>query len=256
MENYSNEVTAGLLLVSLMAVFVISLLCLSAMVYLRRARTSALDQRGKEPEQTSFPRVGYCPSVFDHACRWLVIKGSNMGSVQAALGLHNPMPCSWGEGLSQLTEQKLFVSPPVKGWILVIGQSLPDPADDVDVCYHFLTKLSRTLGQVQFFSVNRAVNHHAWVRMEGGRVKRAYAWSGETLWNQGEPTQPEKDLGLKCYAYGEEPPVLCSADEHGANADKVIFLAARWSFDPTAVDEAALHAGLGVAGQIIQPRPH
>jgi hypothetical protein len=255
MENYTNEVTAGLLMVSLMGVFVVALLCLSAMVYLRRARTSALseDQKG---EPNLILRSGYCPSVFDHACRWVVIKGANMGSVQAALGLHNPIPCSWGEGLSQLTDQKLFVSPPVRGWILVIGQSLPDPADDVDVCFHFLTKLSRSLGQVQFFSVNRAVNHHTWVRIDSGRVRRAYAWAGETLWNQGEPTQAEKDLGLRCYRYGEQPVAFSSADEHGANADKVIFLAARWSFDPTAVDEKALRAGLGVAGRLTHSKPH
>jgi hypothetical protein len=255
METYTNEVTAGLLLISLMGVFVIALLFLSAMVHLRRTRTRAFSlERKTEPSQISRPR--YCPSVFDYACRWLVVKGSNMGSVQAALGLHNPSPCSWAEGLSQLSDQKLFVSPPVNGWILVIGQRLPDPADDVDVCYHFLTKLSRTLGQVQFFSVNRAVNHHSWVRLESGRVRRAYAWGGETLWNQGEPTQAEKELGMKTYAYGEQPPCIGSADEHGANSDKVIFLAARWSFDPTAVDEKALRAGLGVAGRLSHSRPN
>jgi hypothetical protein len=255
METYTNEVTAGLLLISLMAVFVIALLFLSAMVHLRRVRASSLrTSRKADPAMVSRPR--YCPSVFDYACRWLVIKGSNMGSVQTALGLLNPIPCSWGEGLSQLPDHQLFISPPINGWILVIGQGLPDPADDPDICFHFLTKLSRALGQVQFFSVNRAVNHHAWVRVEGGRVRRAYAWAGETLWNEGEQTQPEKDLGMKTYAYAEQPPGMGSADEHGANSDKVIFLAARWSFDPTAVDEKALRAGLGVAGRLVHSKLH
>ena len=46
-------------------------------------------------------------------------------------------------------------------------------------------ELSRKIGQVQFFSVNRAVNHHAWVQAEAGVIQRAYAWAGRTFWNQG-----------------------------------------------------------------------
>jgi hypothetical protein len=255
MENHTNEVTAGLLLLSLLGVFVVSLLSLAAMVCLRRAHSSDRSV-GRRAEEGYNARPRYCPSVFDHPCRWMVVKGSNMGSVQAALGLHNPIPCSWGEGLSNLADRKLFVSPPVKGWILVIGHGLPDPADDVDACFHFLMKISRALGHVQFFSVNRPLNHHAWVRIESGQVRRAYAWAGETQWNQAEPTQAEIDLGMKCYAYGEQPSGLASADEHGANADKLTFLAARWSFDPTAIDEEALRAGVGVAGRLGHPKLH
>jgi hypothetical protein len=61
---------------------------------------------------------------------------------------------------------------------------------------------------------------------------------------------------MKTYAYAEQPPGMGSADEHGANSDKVIFLAARWSFDPTAVDEKALRAGLGVAGRLVHSKLH
>ena len=59
---------------------------------------------------------------------WLAIKSGSVHAVQSALSLHNPKPCSWAEGLSGDHEQSLFVSPPVAGWILVIGPALPDPA--------------------------------------------------------------------------------------------------------------------------------
>ena len=49
--------------------------------------------------------------------------------------------------------------------------------------FALLRRLSCALGHVQFFSVNRALNHHAWVWMKDRDVRRAYAWAGETLWN-------------------------------------------------------------------------
>src|SRR3954454_7790220 len=81
---------------------------------------------------------------------WLAVKSRNLAAVQAALGLHNPKPCSWQDGLAG--EEKLFIAPPVKGWILIFGCDLPDPADDIDACFRFVVSLSRKLGHVQYFS--------------------------------------------------------------------------------------------------------
>jgi hypothetical protein len=132
---------------------------------------------------------------------------------------------------------------------------LPDPVDDVDRCFYFLLKLSRSLGHVQFFSLNRALNHHAWIRAHSGHIRRAYAWAGETLWNQGEPTQAEIDLAMKCLGYGELAQSVEPSDSPGSNTEKVMLLAARWSFDPTSVDENRLRVGLGVSGDVLHSRP-
>ena len=71
-------------------------------------------------------------------------------SVQAALALHDVKPCSWADGLAGGGEQKLFISPPVSGWILVMGSALPNPCDDEDASFRFLQQLSRKLGQSSF----------------------------------------------------------------------------------------------------------
>jgi len=63
--------------------------------------------------------------------------------------------------------------------------------------------LSRKLGQVQFFSANRIFYHHAWVRTDAGRILRAYAWAGRTLWQQGAMTPAEVELDVHCFDYGE-----------------------------------------------------
>src|SRR5690349_20683311 len=75
------------------------------------------------------------PFVFERPNRWLAVKCSNLQKVQSALHLHNPTPCPLSEGFTRLTERKLFISPPITGWVLVVGNSLPDPGDDIDKLY-------------------------------------------------------------------------------------------------------------------------
>lgn len=187
-------------------------------------------------------------AILSRPASWLVVRSKNLHAVETALGLHNPRPCTWSEGIAG--EKKLFISPPVNGWILVIGQGLPDAADDVDSCFRFLTNLSRRLGRVQFFSANSILKHHAWVWVENGRVMRAYAWAGQTLWNQGIKTSAELNLGVKCFDYLESPDVVFGRpDVNGTNTDKVPLLAARWSLDPASIDERVFAHACGVAGE-------
>src|SRR5436190_15353364 len=135
---------------------------------------------------------------------WLTIRSRNPLEVQAALALADPTPCSWIEGLNG--ENRLFIAPPVRGWVLFAGSGVPHPAEDVDRCFRFLRELSRKLGHVQFFHADRVLQHHAWARIESGRVLRAYAWADATLWNQGARSTAEAELGLKCFGYGEDLP--------------------------------------------------
>jgi hypothetical protein len=180
---------------------------------------------------------------------WLAIKSRSTFAVQRALGLHNPKPCSWLQGLAG--EEKLFIAPPVKGWVLVMGSGLPDPGDDPDVCFRFLMQLSRRLGQVQYFSASRVLHHHAWVKADSGRIVRAYAWAGKTVWTQGAVTPPEQELDLKCFDYLQttEPAHFGQPDLAALNVDKVPMLAARWSIDPGRIDARFLRLERGIAGE-------
>jgi len=180
---------------------------------------------------------------------WLAVKSRSLLAVKSALGLSNAKPCSFTDGL--LGEEKLFIAPPVKGWILVTGSGLPDPSEDVDKCFRFIVHLSRRLGQVQFFSASRVVQHHAWIRADSGRIVRAYAWGGRTLWTQGTLTPAEKELNLTTFDYHETPdrPAFGQPDVLALNTEKVPLLAARWSLDPGRVDESWVHAACGVAGE-------
>ncbi|MBI4659740.1 MAG: hypothetical protein HY735_12945 [Verrucomicrobia bacterium] len=255
--DLTNQLTFALLLLPLGIVLVIAL-AFGLLIW----RHSRRDCKRSKPGATSDSPAdlddnGEWREVsFAGRHRWCAIRASSVKAVQAALGLHNPRPCSWEDGMSRLSEHTLLISPPIDGWILVVGHGLPDPTDDVDNCFRLLLNLSRDLGQVQFFCVHRAVNHHTWVRAEDGRIQRAYAWAGETLWNQGRATPAEVRLGLKCFAYGET-----TEDRDGypndilqANTDKVHLLAANWSLDPLAVEDRLLSAGQGVVGDLVHLR--
>lgn len=188
-------------------------------------------------------------SLFSRPTCWVSIRSKQLQAVQAAFGLHNPKPCSWLNGLAG--EERIFIAPPVKGWIIVVGSGLPDPTDDADGAFRFVLALSRKFGDVQCFSANRALQHHAWVRAENGRIVRAYSWAGRTLWKQGRRTPAEKDLDVICFDYfqNDSESLIGAYDLPGSNVDKVPALAARWSLDPGMIEEQVLVEANGVSGE-------
>ncbi len=222
-------------------------ICIAAVVFVNhhaRRRPQNLDSESGALPVSVLPHMLLC-----RPCCWLAIKSRSLHAVQSALGLHNPKPCSFLEGMSG--GEKLFIAPPVNGWILVLGAGLPQPSEDVDACFRFVLNLSRKLGEVQFFSASRVVRDHAWVRAYRGRVVRAYAWAGKTLWKQGRKTAAEKELELKCFDYTEtaERNSFFEPDFIATNVDKVPLLAARWSLDPACIDGRLLEQERGKTGE-------
>lgn len=188
-----------------------------------------------------FPLAGNVPNRPN--C-WVAVRSVSPEAVKIALGLNHAAPCSWEEGLAGGHE--FFISPRVNGWVIITGLALPNPSDDVDATFLFLTALSKQLGHVQFFYASRLMRHHAWARLDDGCVTRAYAWTGETVWNQGGETLPEIEIGMKTFAYGEHAATILDAE---TNFEKVPRLAARWSLDPAEVKLRSVRQATGIAGE-------
>jgi hypothetical protein len=95
------------------------------------------------------------------------------------------------------------------------------------------------------------LHHHAWARAQDGVVVRAYAWAGETIWNQGAKTPAEIELSMKCFAYGEDPNAntWAAVEWTAANVGKVPLLATRWSLDPARLNDRARNRYSGIAGE-------
>ncbi len=177
------------------------------------------------------------------AC-WLAVRSASPESVKDALGLNRAAPCSWIEGLAGGHE--FFISPRVHGWVIVTGLALPNPSEDVDACFIFLSTLSHKLGHVQFFYAEKFSRHHAWARLDDGCVTRAYAWTGETVWHQGIETLPEIEIGVKTFGYGDQSAASLDAE---TNFEKIPLLAARWSLDPAEVKLNSIRESIGIAGE-------
>jgi len=177
-------------------------------------------------------------------CVWAAVRAVSPAAVQTALGLQRAAPCSWAEGLTG--GHDFFISPNVNGWVIITGMGLPNPTDDVDATFLFLTALSKQLGHVQYFYASRLLHHHAWARLDDGCVTRAYAWTGETVWNQGLITLPETESEVRTFGYGDTSATILDAEN---NFEKVPALAARWSLDPAEVKLTSLRQSIGIAGE-------
>ncbi|HEY3763043.1 MAG TPA: hypothetical protein VGN23_14960 [Verrucomicrobiae bacterium] len=173
---------------------------------------------------------------------WLAIRAGTPETVLEALGLNRSAPCSWSEGMAG--DHEFFISYRINGWVIVTGAAVPAPADDIDECFHLLISLSRKLGHVQYFHAEKFSLHHAWMRLDDGCVTRAYAWAGETVWNQGVKTAAEFELKLKCFPYGQESFAQKAIEE---NFEKVSLLATRWSLDPARI--RSMKKADGITGQ-------
>jgi len=214
-----------LLMAHMLALGVACAIFIGMIVLHRRAR--ALDQSFH-----SFQK--FLPPQAEPPARpeiWLAVRSAEPKAVRLALPVAG----------------RFSVSSRVNGWVVVTGPDLPSPGDDVDACFLFLTALSKELGHVQFFYAEKFSAHHAWARMDEGCVTRAYAWTGETVWNQGVKTSAEIALRMKCFGYGENPDTeswTVGKTAAAANVEKVPLLAARWGIDP-----AILRRTDGITGE-------
>ncbi len=220
----------------------------AGMIILHR-RARAL-QQAAQAGGTLFPANSW---FVHHPAVWLAIRSSNPKAVQAALGLGYLTPCSWAEGIAG--EHEFFIGSPVNGWIIVTGSGLPHPGNDVDRCFHFLIRLSRVLGHVQFFMADPVLHHHAWARVENSVVTRAYAWVNETVWNQGVRSIAEIELNMKCFSYSEDTGMDDATVEEyaAANVEKIPSLSARWGFDPSVTGGDLQSPADGIAGESLRP---
>lgn len=248
LDHLAAWVLLGVLAVVLLLIFIFAALVLN---FARRRRLEGAVLLHPPADRTPEFALQPVRPYHEPPSRWLAVRSTRTEQVQAALHLANPIPCPLADGLTAALELELFVSPPIRGWILVTGSEVPDPADDVDACFVWLRGLSEQLGEIQYFAADRALGHHAWARLLSGDVFRAYAWVDETVWTQGELTRAELDLRMHCPGYGESAAADGARPDEAclANAEKVSALAARWSIDPASLDLGRHWPRPGIAGQ-------
>ena len=158
----------------------------------------------------SFDQTPDKPQSFGHKVSWFAVKVSNTASVLDALEFGGATPANWASGLagaspyegSQRSDPWVFVSPPVSGWVLIVGFWLPypvaptEPQHDTGRKFDVLfSRLMKRFADVQFFGSHRVTSFVAWARAQDGEPKRVFAFAESyVLANVGEQTPEEAKL--------------------------------------------------------------
>ncbi len=196
------------------------------------------------------------PRAFGRDMAWLAVRTEDTTAVAAALGLSRLRPANWSSGVGAIYDREIsnslvFIAPPVKGWTIVAGESLPIPAGDafVDKTTPLLRHLAIEFPAVQYFASFPIIDFYAWTRFDRGRRSRAFAvGDGGVMWNAGKPSPEERQLGLSLIE------IRGIRERHGdlggelqlyPTEEHVFAIAAAWSVNPMAIEMLRVPFGVG-----------
>ncbi len=203
----------------------------------KQTRDTPLDsewamQRQQALKQQKMP---YGPVKFGLKIRWIAIKATYRERVATTIGLEELKMVNWHYGVQEAYENHVFITPPVKGWVLVVGRGLPDFDDGRNpVLEDLLSRLSKTFQEVQFFSSHRIVDYYSWVKyIDGDMVRGLTSFEGSVLFDEGQVTSIETNFET-------------------INEDSFIAIAEDWSVNPTLLENSEFDhiEGLGTLGYL------
>lgn len=204
------------------------------------------------------------PSLSGMYPPWVAVSATDPRAVVAALDFVDAVPCNWESAskiFQSLFNDRVFVSSPVDGWILIAGNlPTPDPEMPQEGIWNLLIELSNRFGEAQYFYMSNSTLANCWALARNGEMIRAYCFTTDApkpaiVWNDGAITEGERNAG---YVYGEsgykgtidpdevdEHPDCCRFEE--AIGD----ISAQWSFDPERLYEREdLVPGAGFMGRL------
>lgn len=207
------------------------------------------------PRRVTVDDVPDRPHPFGSEMSWLAVKTDDAQRLAAVLGIEL-RTANWNSGLGaiydlDLADAFVFVSPPIHGWTIVAGVSLPLPAGGtfIDKTAPLLRRLAGHFPDVQYFATFPIIDFYAWARFENGHLVRAFA-AGEAgvVQDLGSLTPEERQLGLSMIE------LRGIRDRHGdvggslhlhPTEGHVLSVAGSWSINPMAIENIAADAGVG-----------
>ncbi len=188
------------------------------------------------------------PMSFGYKCVWIAVREATPIHVAESLGLTGLAPVAWADGVDAAYDGRVFVTPPFDGWVLAASTKFPDSGggDHPDHATPFIEALSQRCGEVQYFGTHRVVEWHAWARAVKGTFLRKFSYvgeRGEVLWNDGEPTDVERELRVGVDPDGSE-------ERPFPDEEHVLATAARWGLGPGTLDDRDDAPRLGYEGTL------
>ncbi|MBI5543348.1 MAG: hypothetical protein HY901_05630 [Deltaproteobacteria bacterium] len=186
---------------------------------------------------------------FGYKSQWLAIKTTDARIVAQLLKLKNVAEVDWDAGVEgAYGGDKVFISPPINGWILALDTSWAafadgDLVDDPEI----LARWSGTLNTaVQHFFCDRRSGSYGWMRAEKGKLLRAFfEVEGESKTDEGERDSDETAIRKEVEKSPSSDGSVVSEGE-----DLVFRLSGRWSVDPHVLDRVKDVPTKGLMGSI------
>jgi hypothetical protein len=183
------------------------------------------------------------PRPFGYKATWLAVKTTDTEAVFKALGLTQSGVSNWETGIKFAYSRgfsdnvyPIFVTPPVKGWTLVLSSFAftADADENISKLEDTLVRLSELFEECQYFGSYRVVDYVAWYRAQNGKIVRGYSYAdGVTYANFGKKSKIEAGKG-----YNEEDPME---------------IAGQWSVNPLRLDKRIRpKSDTGLAGFLVK----
>lgn len=215
----------------------------------------------RSEKRVLFSETPDAPKSFGFGMSWLAIATADTAAVLEALRLADAKPVNWNSGIgtiydAALSDDYVFVTPPVQGWTFVCGVPLPHPfgRNFADKLTPLLEGLALTFPDVQYFAAFPIIDFYGWARLRQGRIVRAFVIGDDgVIWDQGRLTPEEKALGLKLFDLrginGRK------GDAGGAiilypTEEQVLRVARGWSIDPITLDTLSTIAATGYIARV------
>lgn len=211
------------------------------------------------------------PVSFGYKIGWFAIRSADRDAVVQSLALSDPTEATWKTGVITVYEdayhprgrhRMVFTSPPVDGWVFVIGDRTMGNGEEQGVreVEQLITRLSTEFGEAQAFATYRVVDYHHWMLARHGALVRSFAIvQGEVLADSGEPTPVE--LGFKWYPLRQVDGELDEEEPEPdvgswPNEEAVMTVAGAWSINPQLLETFPPSPARGVlANAASAPRP-
>jgi hypothetical protein len=164
---------------------------------------------------------------------WFAVKAADPASVLDALEFGERTPANWASGLATVYgDQWVFASPPVSGWILVVGLPLPYPTNEThhDIGKRFDVLFSRLMQRFD--------------DVPSDAVDRIFKIVGEQ--------QDETDALVASGLSRREALTRVRQNGRGdfPSETDVVELAALWSLDPSRLEQQDHPVGLGLVARL------
>lgn len=74
------------------------------------------------------PHLVTVPEPFSYKTAWFAVRSEDINAVAKAIELESPEQVNWQYGVwhaYEYNDYQVFVTPPVKGWVLTVGNAHP-----------------------------------------------------------------------------------------------------------------------------------